>query len=160
MYNYSSLDCRILLRNLAALNLFRISQFERNGFCCLFEHRACRVLVPSESESGSVVSDSLRPRGLYSPWCSPGQNTGVGGLSLLQVIFPTEGSNPGLPHCRRILYQLSHKGSPLVPQPAIKPMPLVVQVQSLNCWTVREVPEKGSSLSRTTLPADHQFISP
>ena len=64
------------------------------------------------SESRSVVSDSLRPRGLYSPWNSPGQNTGVGGLSLLQGIFPTQGSNPGLLHCRRILYQLSHQGSP------------------------------------------------
>ena len=49
---------------------------------------------------------------LYSPWNSPGQNTGVGRLSLLQGIFPTHGSNPGLPHCRWILYQLSHKGSP------------------------------------------------
>ena len=49
---------------------------------------------------------------LYSPWNSPGQNTGVGSLSLLQRIFPTQGSNPGLPHCRWILYQLSHKGSP------------------------------------------------
>ena len=48
----------------------------------------------------------------YSPWSSPGQNTGVGSLSLLQGIFPTQGSNPGLPHCRRILYQLSHLGSP------------------------------------------------
>ena len=46
------------------------------------------------------------------PWNSPGQNGGVGSLSLLQGIFPTQGSNPGLPHCRRILYQLSHKGSP------------------------------------------------
>ena len=58
------------------------------------------------------MSDSLRPHGLYSPWNSPGQNTGVGSLSLLQGIFPTQGSNPGLPHCGRILYQLSHKGSP------------------------------------------------
>ena len=65
----------------------------------------------SESESHSVVSDSLRPHGLYSPWNSPGQNTGVGSLSLLQGIFPVQGLNPGL-HCRRILYQLSHKGSP------------------------------------------------
>ena len=64
-----------------------------------------------ESESRSVVSDSLRPHGLYSPWNSPGQNTGVGRLSLLQGIFPTQGLNPGLPHCRQILYQLSHKGS-------------------------------------------------
>ena len=64
------------------------------------------------TESRSVVSNSLRPHGLYSPWNSPGQNTGVGSLFLLQGIFPTQGSNPGLPHCRRILYQLSHKGSP------------------------------------------------
>ena len=46
------------------------------------------------------------------PMDSPGQNTGVGSLSLLQGIFPTQGSNPGLLHCRQILYQLSHKGSP------------------------------------------------
>ena len=49
--------------------------------------------------------------GLYSPWDSLGQNTGLGSLSLLQGIFPTQRSNPGLPHCRQILYQLSHKGS-------------------------------------------------
>ena len=64
------------------------------------------------SESCSVVSNSLWPHGLYSPWNSPGQHTGVGSLSLLQGIFPTQESNPGLPHCRRILYQLNHKGSP------------------------------------------------
>ena len=58
------------------------------------------------------MSDSWRPHGLYSPWNSPGQNTGVGSLSLYQGIFPTQGSNPGLPHCRWILYQLSHKGGP------------------------------------------------
>ena len=61
-----------------------------------------------ESESRSAVSDSLWPHGLYSPWISPGQSTGMGSLSLLQGIFPTQGSNPGLPHCRQILYQLSH----------------------------------------------------
>ena len=65
------------------------------------------------SESCSVVSDSLRPHGLHSLWNSLGQNTGVGSLSLLQGIFSTQGLNPGLPHCRWILYQLSHKGSPL-----------------------------------------------
>ena len=65
-----------------------------------------------ESKSCSVVSDCLRLHGLYSPWNSPGQNTGVGSLSLLQRIFPTQGSNPGLLHCRWILYQLNHKGSP------------------------------------------------
>ena len=55
----------------------------------------------SESESCSVVSDSLRSHRLCSPWNSPGQNTGAGSLPLLQGIFPTQGSNPGLPHCRR-----------------------------------------------------------
>ena len=47
-----------------------------------------------------------------SPWNSPGQNTGVGSLSLLQGIFPTQGLNLGLPRCRRILHPLSHKRSP------------------------------------------------
>ena len=65
-----------------------------------------------ESESPSVVSNSLQPHGPYSPWNSLVQRTGVGSRSLPQGIFPTQGSNPGLSHCRQILYQLSHKGSP------------------------------------------------
>ena len=67
---------------------------------------------PGESESRSVMSDSLQPHGLYTALNSPGQNTGVGRLSLLQGIFPTQVLNPGLLHCGQILYQLSHKGSP------------------------------------------------
>ena len=60
------------------------------------------------SESHSVVSDSLWPYdGPYSPWNSPGQITGI---SLPQGIFPTQGLNPGLPHCRQILYQLRATG--------------------------------------------------
>ena len=50
------------------------------------------------------------------PWNSPGQNTGVGSLSLLQGTFLTQGLTPGLLHCRRILYQLSHKGNPRTPE--------------------------------------------
>ena len=72
------------------------------------------VLLESESQSLLVVSDSLPAQGLYSPWNSPGQNTGVGSLSLLQGIFPTQGSGPGLPHCRWVLYQLSHWGRPRI----------------------------------------------
>ena len=52
--------------------------------------------------------------GLFSPWNSPGHNTGKGSHSLLQGIFPTQGLNPGLLYCRWILYQLSHKGSPRI----------------------------------------------
>ena len=64
--------------------------------------------------SRSVVPNSLRPRGLQStrflcPWDFPGKDTGVGCHFLLQGIFPTQGSNPGLLHCREILYQLSYK---------------------------------------------------
>ena len=56
------------------------------------------------------------PHGLNSPWNSPGQNTriqntGVSSRSLLQGTFSTQGSNPGLPHFRCILYQMSHQGS-------------------------------------------------
>ena len=69
-------------------------------------------LITVESESRSVMSDSLCPHGLHSPWNSPGQNTGVGSFSLLEGIVPTQGSNPGLLHYRWILYQLSHKRSP------------------------------------------------
>ena len=74
--------------------------------------------MKSESESCSVVSDSLQPHGLYSPWNFPGQNTGIGNLSLLQGIFPTQGSNPGLLHYGQILYQLSHKRSRCSDKPA------------------------------------------
>ena len=103
------------------------------------------MLGKIEIESCSVMSDSLRPHGLYSPWNSPGQilewvafafsrvssqprspalqvdslsaepqgkpkNSGVGSLSLPLWIFPTQGSNWSLLHCRRILYQLSYQG--------------------------------------------------
>ena len=67
--------------------------------------------------SCSVTSTSswphvLYPTGFLCPGNSPGKNTGVGCHFLLQGTFPTQGLNPGIPHCRRILYQLSHKGSP------------------------------------------------
>ena len=64
------------------------------------------------SEGCSVVSNSLGPHGLYSPWNSPGQNTGVGSRSLLQGIFSTQGSNPGLPHGRWILLSYEPPGKP------------------------------------------------
>ena len=67
----------------------------------------------------SVVSDSLRshrlqPTRLLCPWDFPGNSTGVDCLFFLQGIFPTQGLNPGLPHCRQTLYHLSHQGSPYV----------------------------------------------
>ena len=78
---------------------------------CVSTHIHTHARAMSESESRSVVSYSLQLHGQYSPWNSPGQNTGVGSHSLLQGIFPTQGLNPGLPHCRQILYQLGHQES-------------------------------------------------
>ena len=73
--------------------------------------------APPGKPTWVLVSDSLPPRepesaSLLCPWSSPGKNTGVGCHSLLQGIFPTQGLNPGLLHCRRILYHLSHQGNP------------------------------------------------
>ena len=99
------------------------------------------VLQYSESESRSVMSDSLQPHGLYSPWNSPGQNTGVDSLALLQGIFPTQGSNPGLPHCRQILYQLSYKGSPRILEWVAYPFS-------------RDLPDPGIELGSPALQAD------
>ena len=70
-----------------------------------------------ENENNKLLSRVrlfATPWTIYSPWNSPGQNTKVGSFSLLQGIFPTQGSNPGFLHCRQILYQLSHKGSPWI----------------------------------------------
>ena len=86
-----------------------------------------------ESVKVKVTSDSLQPHGLYCLWNSLGQNTGVDSLFLLQGIFPTQELNPGLPHCRQILYQISHKGSPRmlvsvagIPSPADFPDPGII----------------------------------
>ena len=62
----------------------------------------------SESVHRSVVSYPLRSHGPYSPWNSPGQNTGVGGLSLLQGIFPTQGLNPD--NIKKLRYHFANKG--------------------------------------------------
>ena len=87
------------------------------------------------------MSDSLQPHGQYSPWNSPGQNTGEGSLSLLQRIFPTQGSNPGLLHCGQILYQLSHKGSPRILECVAYPF-------------FRNLPNPGIELGSPALQAD------
>ena len=80
----------------------------------MVRHLGRLIRLNSESESCSVVSNSLWPHGLCSPWNSLGQNTGVDSLCFLQGIFLTLGLNPGLPYCRQILYYLSQKESPSI----------------------------------------------
>ena len=86
-----------------------------------------QIAFPTEGNtvSSSVVSDSLRPHGLWPTrllclWNSPGKNTGVGCHFFLQGIFLTQGLNLGFLHCRQILYSRSHQGRLLCvdgPQP-------------------------------------------
>ena len=90
-------------------NIFQVISSLKGVHSGMWErHNWANPPVPWVSETHSAMSNSLQPYGLYNPWNSLGQNTGVGGLSLLQGIFPTQESNPGLPHCRWILYHLSH----------------------------------------------------
>ena len=97
----------------------------------------------------------------YSPWDSPGQNAGVGSLSLLQRIFPTQGSKPGLPHCRRILYQLSHQRSPRIlewvaypfssgsSQPRNQTGVSCIAGGFFTNWAIREAPVTGIQFARS-----------
>ena len=88
----------------------------------------------AEYGKAGVMSDSLWPHRLCSPWNSPGQNTGVGSHSLFQGIFPTQGSNPGLLHCRLILYHLSLDESPLWRLSDINSMVSILISLSRSLW--------------------------
>ena len=104
------------------------------------------------------------PHGLYSSWNSPGQNTGVGSCSLLQRIFPTQEFNPGLPHFRWILYQLSHQGSPRILEWVAYPFsrgssPPRNQTRIffmaggfLTSWATREALKSGKERKREVVP--------
>ena len=96
--------------------------------------------------SHSVVSSSLQPHGLQPtralcPWNSLGKNTRVGSHSLLQGVFPTQELNPGLLHCRQILYHLSHQGNPG------KIMILKDTCTQCSLWHYLQQPEDGSNLN-------------
>ena len=83
---------------------------------CKIEMKATWIVAETNIWNVLIVSIEDLKKLFATPWNSPGQNTGVGGLSLLQGIFPTQRSNPGLPHCRWVFYQLNHKGSPRILQ--------------------------------------------
>ena len=103
-------------------------------FCYVFTLFFLNFLTSKRQVENKVVGEGTRTAGSCSvsvtlfckvelmtvtvaqscPWNSPGQSTGVGSCSLPQGIFPTQGLNPCLPHCRQIPYQLSHQGRPEV----------------------------------------------
>ena len=96
-----------MLHNISLLAYFIMLLFKSTSvFLC------CAVLcLVSQSCLTLLRPHRLQPTRLLCAWDSPGKNTGVGCHALLQGIFPIQGSNPGLPHCRQILYHLSHQGS-------------------------------------------------
>ena len=85
----------------------------------LMEAKSAVVVVQSLSRvrlfmtPQTLAIDTRHQLTILCPWDFPGKNTGVGCHFLLHGIFPTQGSNLGLLHCRKILYQLSHQGSPM-----------------------------------------------
>ena len=101
---------------------------------------------------------------------SPGKNSGVGCCALLQRIFPTQGSNPGLPHCRQILYHLSHQGSPRIlewvaypfssgtSQPRNWTRVSCIAGRFFGSWAIREAAQKLLS-SHAAAPEAHMLKS-
>jgi len=112
-------QCNSSGKSRRSVNANRVLMFSGSPW---MDRRGCQAVHPWNSGvcvSPSVVPNSLWPHGLeptwiLCPWDSPGKNTGVGYHSLLQGISPTQRSNPGLPHCRQILYCLSYLGSPRI----------------------------------------------
>ena len=95
--------------------------------------------------SHSVMPDSLRPHGLQPtrllcPRDFPGKDTGTGCLFLLQGIFPTQGWNTDLLHCRQLLYHLSNEGNPKAWQGEVKCLVMLglwrTKLTSLSAFTV------------------------
>ena len=98
-----------------------------------------------------------------TPWNSPGQNIGVGSLSLLQGIFPTQGLNPDFSHCRQILYQLSYQGNPRIlewaPYPLLQGIFLTQESNQglLHCrWILYQLSCQGM-LPKFSLQKLYQF---
>ena len=113
-------DTEDLNKVLTQLNLMERSTFKKITHFFFNSWKlykmSCKIPKVNLSVSHSVMSDSLWPHGLQPsrllcPWGFSRQEYWRGYHALLQGIFPTQGSNPGLPHCRRILYHLSHKGT-------------------------------------------------
>ena len=100
---------------------------------------------------------------------SPGKNTGVGCHALLQGNFPTQGSNLGLPHCRQILFHLSHQGSPRIlewvaypfsrkfPDPGVKLGSPELQMNSLPAELPGKPNQKNKDICKCKKLSDREF---
>ena len=96
------------------------------------------------------IPHELGPTRILRPWGFPGKSTGMGCHFLLQGIFPTQGSNPGLPHCRQLLYHLSHQGNPslyschffLISSASSRSLLFLSSIVPIFAWKADYVPSK------------------
>ena len=101
-----------------------LKRLEKNDTCMAKKHMDRYSLCLVSQSCPSLC----KPMGYSSPGSSvhgisQGKNTEMGCHTLFQGIFPTQGLNPGLPHCRQILYHLSHQASPKCSLQKCKPKP-------------------------------------
>ena len=120
------------------------------GICYLF--LCCAVLSPAQLCLTLCDPVYCSPPGFSVHGDSPGKNTEVGCHALLQGILPIQGSNPGLPHCKQILYRLSHQGSPRILEWVVYPFSRessqprnwsgvsCIAARSFTSWATREAP--------------------
>ena len=109
----------------------------------------------------SVISDSLQtygllPTRLLCPWDSPGKSTGMGFHTLLQGMVPTQESNPGLLHCRKILYQLGHQGN-IYPWYGFQVEKSMAPHSSTLAWKIPWTEERGRLQSMRSLRVGHNW---
>ena len=115
----------------------------------LEKHILSTCVLVAQSCPQSLQPHGLGPTKLLCPWNSPGKNTGVGCHFLLQGIFLTQGSNPGLPCCRQILYHLSHQGNPNGILPSHKKngiMPFIATWMELEIIILSEVRQRKTNM--------------
>ena len=133
-----------------------ISMLSFSGHSCSWSPQ--KELKVKVAQSCLLLCSSTDCTVLDSPWNAPGQNSRQGSLSLLQGIFPTQGLNPGLPHCRQILNQLTHKGSPRILDGEPSPLQWMFPTQEsnqgfLHCrWILYQLRYQGSPRKNSGRP--------
>ena len=103
----------------------------------------------------------LKPTRFLCPWNSPGKNTAVGSHSLLQGIFPTQGSNPGLPQCRQILYHVRHQEAHHLFNITLLYLAALNNSESCQIWTeelLEEIDERKEMASALNEPSLLQLL--
>ena len=131
-----------------------------NATGSVYSLRMCVMCVSHSATSNSLRSHGLQFTKLLWPWNYPGKNTEVGNYLLLQEIFPTQKSIPGLPQCRQILYHLSHQGCPMAYSKGYTFSSLLPSSSPHGVLMLRREQTNGFVLSRITSTLHKQTCEP